>query len=275
MIELPESQTLAKQLQESVKNKQITEVIANHSPHKFAWYHGDPNNYHSLLAGKTIYEAAGYGSMVEIQAGDAFILLGEGIALRYYENANSYPKKHQLLIRFEDDSAVSGSVQMYGGLWAFKADDFDNIYYKLAKEKPSPLSEDFDENYFDNLLKAEGISKLSTKAFLATEQRIPGLGNGILQDILWNAKLHPKHKMNTLDSSDIERLYTSVKDILSSAVAMGGRDTEKNLYGENGSYKTVMSKNNAGSSCPECGGLITKESYMGGSIYFCPDCQRL
>lgn|GEM_PF-2077218 len=33
------------------------------------------------------------------------------------------------------------------------------------------------------------------KAFLATEQRIPGLGNGVLQDILWTARIHPKlHK---------------------------------------------------------------------------------
>jgi len=57
--------------------------------------------------------------------------------------------------------------------------------------------------------------------------------------------------------------------------ALGGRDTEKNLFGNTGSYKTKMSKNTAGKSCFACGTTIVKEAYMGGSIYYCPKCQKL
>ena len=40
--------------------------------------------------------------------------------------------------------------------------------------------------------------KLTAKAFLATEQRIPGLGNGVLQDILWDAGIDPRFDMRSL-----------------------------------------------------------------------------
>ena len=103
---------------------------------------------------------------------------------------------------------------MYGGLWCFKEGDFENQYYFLAKEKLSPLSNEFDRTYFDSIISAPGNEKISTKALLATEQRIPGLGNGVLQDILYNARIHPKRKVNTFTDTDIENLYNSIKSTL-------------------------------------------------------------
>lgn len=64
---------------------------------------------------------------------------------------------------------------------------------------------------------------ISLKAFLATEQRIPGLGNGLLQDILFHAKMHPKRKINTLSTEDKERLFKSVKEKISEMTEKGGR----------------------------------------------------
>jgi len=72
---------------------------------------------------------------------------------------------------------------MYGGIIAFRK-NFDNPYYLGALSKPSPLDDAFDEACFGRLL-SDAKSNLSAKAFLATEQRIPGLGNGVLQDILF------------------------------------------------------------------------------------------
>ncbi len=161
---------------------------------------------------------------------------------------------------------------MYGGMWCFKRGTFDNPYHQGAREKPSPLADDFDTNYFTGLL-LPGLEKYSLKAFLATEQRIPGLGNGVLQDILFNARLHPKRKVNTLDSFEKENLFKAIKETLVEMVRQGGRDTERDLFGNLGGYTTLMSKNTVGKACPECSTLIQKQAYMGGSIYFCPDCQ--
>jgi formamidopyrimidine-DNA glycosylase len=275
MIELPEAVVLARQLNDTVAGKKILKAIAAHTPHKFAWFLGDPQNYHSILAGNTIQNAANHGGMVEIKAGTATLVFGDGVGLRFHRPAEKRPERHQLLIEFEDSSALSATVQMYGGLWCFGEGGFDNPYYKVAREKPSPFSGQFDENYFNQLISAPDTVKLSAKACLATGQRIPGLGNGVLQDILWNAGIHPKRKVNTWSTVDRERMFRTVKTVLANMESFGGRNTEKDLYGKDGGYQTVMNKNHAGLSCPRCGEIIKKENYLGGSIYYCGGCQRL
>lgn len=273
MIELPEASVLAHQVNTTLKGKEIVKVIAAHTPHKFAWYHGDPQGYHDLLAGQIIDSAKGYGGMVEITAGAVTILFSEGVGLRVYNQEESRPQKHQLLIEFADSSAMSATIQMYGGLWCFREGEFDNPYYNAAKEKPSPLVAEFSEAYFEQLLSSPSVQKLSAKAFLATEQRIPGLGNGVLQDILWGAQINPKRKINSLSDGNKDDLFNSIKTFLADMVARGGRDTEKDLFGNQGGYKTIMSKNTAGLPCPACGRMIKKENYLGGSIYYCEKCQ--
>jgi len=272
MIEMPEATVLAQQIAATLGGKKISNVTAARSPHKFAWYFGDPQEYRTLLAGKTIDGAAAYGGHLEISAGDTRIAFSDGVNLRYARSGEKPAAKHQLLLEFDDDSSLVGSVQMYGGLMAFRAGQNDNQYYLVAKEKPSPLSKRFDAAYFDSLF-GESMNKLPLKAFLATEQRIPGLGNGVLQDILFNARLHPKKKVGTMSAADKGTLFESVRNTLAQMVVAGGRDTESDLFGRPGGYATRMSRNTAGQTCAVCGTPILKESYMGGSVYYCPACQ--
>ena len=273
MIELPEAAVLAKQVNETVIGKRIKDVVAAKSPHKFAWYYGDPKTYRGMLAGKVMSTASAYGGLLETAADNVVLLFGDGVSLRFFEKGEKLPDKHQLWIEFEDSSSLVSAVQMYGGLWVFPAGGFDNKYYLIAKEKFSPLAEAFNGNYFNGLFD-EKTEKLSLKAFLATEQRIPGLGNGVLQDILFNAKMHPKKRAGALSEEDKEELFDSLKATLSRMVAYGGRDTESDLYGRQGGYKTILSRNTVGKPCPVCGTIIKKEAYMGGSIYFCSTCQK-
>lgn len=274
MLELPEAYVLTDQINEHLKGKRIMNVVAAQSPHKFAWYHGDPVKYHDLLSGKTIDKAVSYGGLVNFFAEDCVILFGDGASPMFHDTGEARPKKHQLLIEFEDFSALSATVQMYGGLWCFRDGEFDNPYYKVAKEKPSPLTEKFSREYFEGILEAPGAEKLSAKALLATEQRIPGLGNGVLQDILFNCGIHPKRKVMTFTDSDKDSLYWAIKNTLAEMASKGGRDTEKDLFGCSGGYKTKLSKNTVGKPCEKCGSVIVKEAYMGGSIYYCPQCQK-
>jgi len=51
VLEIPESTTIARQLNETVRGKTIRKIIANASPHKFAFYHDDPADYNTLLTG--------------------------------------------------------------------------------------------------------------------------------------------------------------------------------------------------------------------------------
>ena len=274
MIELPEAVSLSKQIVKVFKGRKITQVIAALSPHKFAWFLGDPKGYDALLHGKTIDGAVAWGGLLELHAGDVFLLFGDGVNLRFHDKGEKRPAKHQLLLEFDDFTALSASVQMYGGLWCFKQGNYHNPYYEVARSKPSPLSTEFDWPYFNRLISPPEVQNLSVKAFLATEQRIPGLGNGVLQDILFNAKIHPKLKVSMLDDADRKRLFQSVKSTLKEMAEQGGRDTTSDLLGKPGGYKTKLSQAAMGKPCSVCGGVIVKQPYMGGSIYFCMGCQK-
>jgi formamidopyrimidine-DNA glycosylase len=116
---------------------------------------------------------------------------------------------------------------------------------------------------------------LSVKAFLATEQRVPGLGNGVLQDILFEARVHPKRKLSAMSVEETETLRRAVTTTLTEMTRMGGRDTERDLHGQPGGYRTRLSRNTVGQSCPRCGGTIEKAPYLGGAVYFCAGCQVL
>ena len=135
------------------------------------------------------------------------------------------------------------------------------------------MEDRFDFPFFESMI--AGIGKdISVKALLATEQRIPGLGNGVLQDILYNARIHPKRKISTLSAEDKERLFHAVKGTLADMIEKGVRDTEKDFYGIPGKYITRLSKNTYTKPCPQCGSRIIKEAYLGGSVYYCPCCQQ-
>jgi formamidopyrimidine-DNA glycosylase len=273
MIELPEAVVLAQQITNTLGGKRIVRAVANASPHKFAWYTGDPATYPQRLDGKTVRDAVAYGNHVEIGADEMLLVIST--PAKYHAAGTSPPKKHQLLLEFDDGSAMSCTVQMWGALLCFPNDEDTALAdYLIAKKKPSPLSDAFDRAYFDSLLTADG-GNLSAKAFLATEQRIPGLGNGVLQDILWKAKIHPRRKMDDLSAEDTGVLYDAVTSVLREMTARGGRDTERDLFGQPGGYRTVLSKNTVGTPCPACSAVIEKGAYLGGSIYYCPGCQEL
>jgi formamidopyrimidine-DNA glycosylase len=116
---------------------------------------------------------------------------------------------------------------------------------------------------------------MSVKAFLATEQRIPGFGNGVLHDVLFNARVHPKRKLETLTDKDMDTLFNSVKSTLNEMRDGGGRDTEKDLFGKPGGYRTVLSNKTLAYPCMVCGEGLKREAYLGGNIYFCTGCQPL
>jgi formamidopyrimidine-DNA glycosylase len=275
MIEIPEAFHISHQISQHMAGKRIVASQAAASSHKFAWYEGDPCSYSELLEGKSLQSAQPVGGMIEIQLDDALIVLSEGAYPRLYNKDAQLPAKHQLFLQFNDGISLVVTVRMYGGILAFPQGSGKNEYYLLAGSKPSPLTEAFDDCHFEDLIVDENVQSMSAKAFLATEQRIPGLGNGVLQDILYFAGIHPKRKIADLDQEQRGNVFTSIKHTLQQMAQNGGRDTELDLLGQQGAYQTQCSKHTVTKPCPQCGDLIQKASYMGGSVYFCSTCQPL
>lgn len=274
MIEIPESRTLAQQIRETFAGKTVMNVYANSSPHKFTWFSGDPETYHERLCGKQVTGARAVGGMVQMELEDIRLVFADGVNPRYIDAGEKIPHKHQLHVEFEDFSSLTCSVQMYGGIWLLEKGEQGGEYYCLAKQKINPLEDMFDWDYFFGLF-TETKPNQSVKAFLATHQRIPGLGNGVLQDILFYAAVHPKRKLETLSDGELRRIFDSVKKTLSAMTARGGRNTEKDLFGCMGGYRTVLSAKTKEEPCPVCGSVIVREAFLGGNVYYCPECQKI
>lgn len=273
MIELPEATTMAEQIRRSLAGAIVTEVEVNRTPHKMAFFTGDPHAYADHLKGRPLTGAVARGGLIEITVGDHQLVLSDGAYPRLVDPDEAVPDKHQLALVLEDGASLVVSVQMYGGMSLHPIGENDNPYYLTAVRAPSPLGPAFDDAHVSRLLAAPGVDRLSAKAFLATEQRIPGLGNGVLQDILWFAHVHPKRKMGTLDGRERAELFHSVRQTLREMTHLGGRSTERDARGNAGGYSVVMGRTTRSLPCARCGSRIVKEAYLGGAVYYCPDCQ--
>lgn len=273
MIELPEAAALAAQAATTLVGRTVLEAEVNHSPHKLTWFAGDATSYRDRLVSRTVTGASGVAGHVQLDLGDWRLLLNDGAYPRWYAPGEPLPAKHQLRLDLDDGSALVVSVAMHGGIQVFAGGTNQNPYYLAARTKPSPLTSTFDEDWFGSLLAADGADRLSAKAFLATEQRIPGLGNGVLQDILWTARVHPRRKVGAMSDAERAALYDAVVGTVRAMTDGGGRDTERTLFGRPGGYPTVMSRSTLELPCPRCGGRRVKEAYLGGAVYFCPGCQ--
>ena len=277
MIEIPEAYVLSEQIEQTLVGKTIVRATANAHPHSFAMYTGDPAAYGAMLAGKRVTGSnpgTGYtcGGNTEIVCEDMLLVISTPI--KYHAPDAKPPAKHQLLLEFDDGARMSCTVRMWGSMLCGPVTESNELWSFEYNPLPDPLTQGFNEAYFDGLFGSVKPS-MSAKAFLATEQRIPGLGNGVLQDILFNAGIHPKRKLETMGDADREKLFNSVKSTLAQMRAEGGRDTEKDLHNRAGGYKTILSKNTLQQPCPVCAGELTRQAYLGGNIYFCAVCQPL
>ena len=148
MIEIPESQTVARQIRETLAGRTITDVFNATHPHKFTWYTGDPLEYPKLLTGRKIVGAEGCGAFIDVLLDDDIHLaLSDGVILRLYGTGDPIPAKYQLLLTLDDGRFLLLTVAMYGGINAFRG-ELDNPYYRGARTKCSPLEERFDACYF-------------------------------------------------------------------------------------------------------------------------------
>lgn len=282
-MNLAEKHIVCRQLQDVAVGKTIIKAIVNQNPHTFVWFAldacqmyctGEANNnvalsYKPLLDGMKIKNAIVVGGRLYLIIGNR--ALGVEFTPRYHAKGIKPPKRHQLLLIFEDESCLSFTGSLGGSLF------FLNIGPGWATEGnfPSVLSDDFSLDFFLKLIRDTELRSLSAKAFLATKNRIPGLDNTILHEILWEAEVNPKSKMVSLSEEDYVKIFHAIKKVFPAVINNGGLDTQKDIYNCFGKYITKASKNTLGKPCVRCGGAIVKESYLGGVVYYCPQCQPI
>lgn len=275
MIELPEAIRIAGQIRTEVAGKRIRTAVRGNSPHKFAFYSGEPEYYASILAGRTVGEASGKGLsiLVPVNPGYALVLGVGGERILLHQDSSTLPKKHQLLLEFTDGTYLSVSVQGWGALWLMENADVDHNPY-VGLKRVSPISDAFSCECFLALFDGLEVGDpISLKRFIISERGVHGIGNGYLQDILFRAGIHPQRRAADLSNAERRSLYEAIRKTMLEAVELGGRDSERDLHNKPGGYSRILDSRSAGRPCPNCGTSIEKISFQGGSCYFCPRCQ--
>jgi formamidopyrimidine-DNA glycosylase len=105
------------------------------------------------------------------------------------------------------------------------------------------------------------------KPLLMDQSVVAGLGNLLVDEILWRARLHPTFQANELSDNDIARLHRQLRRVLRDSIEVGrvpGRPTW--LSG---------ARDEPDAPCPRCGTRLNRRRIGGRTTVWCPDCQQV
>lgn len=183
------------------------------------------------------------------------------------------PNKYtHITIRFKD-----GSVLYFNDLRQF---GWMKVLDKIEKEKElqktgiEPLSPNFTIDKFKQLLAKKPNAKI--KLFLMDQSIISGIGNIYASEICYYAHVLPDRTNKTLTNQEIQRIHESIIKVLKLAIKYNGTSANDyvNLDGRQGTFdKMLRVYNRKGKRC-ECGGAINKVKMGQRGTYYCDNCQK-
>ncbi|HET6487519.1 MAG TPA: DNA-formamidopyrimidine glycosylase family protein [Spirochaetia bacterium] len=281
MLELPECVTIARQLDQALRDRTIAKVCGGNSPHKFAFIKPSVQELENALPGRRV-------SAVTASAKSMIMTLDPKGALSFHEMdarvlltapGGTLPSRYQFLLAFDDGTVLTVTIS----LWGFIGLD-DRSEAGMAEGSSSgpagvptergidPLSREFTVARLRKLLADYEKKSASLKAFLVNRPCIKGFGNGYMQEILFAAGLRPTRAVGDLSTEEQARLHQAIRSTLTSAVKLGGSEDERDVYGTPGRYQKMVGARVH--RCKVCGADIEKKSFLGGATYWCPRCQR-
>jgi len=105
---------------------------------------------------------------------------------------------------------------------------------------------------------------IAVKARLLDQSKIAGVGNLLADEILWQAKVSPLARVDSLSSAQVKRLYRALRSVLESAIAKGGAHTGD-----------VIAARYPGGTCPRDGAPMVHGIVGGRSTWWCSREQAL
>jgi formamidopyrimidine-DNA glycosylase len=274
MPELPEVETIKEDLRELVVGSRIEgahvldpALVEQPSPAEFARRLGDVRITGARRRAKHL--------IVELDSGDSLVFqLKIGGQLLLVPPVGEPRTSLMLILHLAADRRLFLRDQT--GFTRARLLDPGELEARLSSLGPEPLDEGFGVEY---LREALGSRRAQIKPSILDQKVVAGIGNIYADEILFDARLHPRRKANTLSGEEWEALYGAIKKNLSAGIEHRG--TTVRLYkdvlnrpGEHQNYLRVFEKH--GQACPEgCGGEVVRESVGGRPTHYCPRCQKL
>ncbi|MEJ2211659.1 MAG: bifunctional DNA-formamidopyrimidine glycosylase/DNA-(apurinic or apyrimidinic site) lyase [Anaerolineae bacterium] len=271
MPELPEVETVARELGESLPGRTITGVTVRW-PRTVAC--PPPDQFREAIAGRRVTSVGRRGKYVVLGLDRGFLLIHLKMSGRLYVvPAGQSPDRHEHTVFDLDDGQQLRfrDVRKFGRVYL--VDDVEQVTGDLG---PEPLADDFTLARFRRLLERRS-GRL--KSLLLNQSFVAGLGNIYADETLFRAGLHPLRRAGSLSPSEQERLYNAIRSVLRQAVANRGTTLSDGGYvdarGEAGQHQEqIMVYGRGGEPCLHCGTSIERLVIGGRSSHFCPCCQK-
>jgi formamidopyrimidine-DNA glycosylase len=213
--------------------------------------------------------------IVELGSGDALVLqLKIGGQLLLVPPVEEPRTALMLVLHLDGDRRLFLRDQT--GFTRARLLDKGELEARLSALGPEPLEEGFAVEYLRETL---GGRRAQIKPLILDQKVVAGVGNIYADEILFDARLHPRRKANTLSEAEWRALYEAIRENLAAGVEHRG--TTVRLYrdllnrpGEHQNYLRVFEKH--GEPCPDgCEGEVVQEKVGGRPTHYCPACQRL
>jgi formamidopyrimidine-DNA glycosylase len=294
MPELPEVETIRNDLREKILNKKIKKVdlrlkkIVKSSVRNFVldlernkftnikrrgklliFDLSRKNKYliiHLRMTGQLVYQK---GKKI-IAGGHSNGSRDEALPRLYYD----LPNKHtHIIFHFSDKSQLFfNDLRRFGVARIVNEKELEEITNSFGVE---PLSKNFSFKIFRDLIKNK---KENIKAFLLNQKYIAGIGNIYADEILFEAKILPSRKANSLKIEEIKKLYQAIRKILKKAIKYRGTTfySYTDARGQKGNFtKFLKVYKREKKKCLRCKkGIIQKTKIAGRGTRYCDKCQR-
>ena len=246
------------------RGKKILSVTVNNTSSP-VWRGAPATRVKEVLSGKCFTGSEAHGKQMLFRFGREVwigIHLGMTGELRIERAAYQIRKHDHLVLRQAGQCLVFSDQRRFGRL-RFSQGTAAPIWW--SKLSPPILSRGFTAALVADFCHRRKGSPL--KSLLLMQQRFPGIGNWMADEILWRARLYPKLRAGQLPAAGITKLYRSIRSVTASAVDLLSKDWE---LPDNWLFRHRWNK---GGKCPRCRTLLIREKIGGRTSCWCPVCQ--
>lgn len=140
---------------------------------------------------------------------------------------------------------------------------------------PEPLTDDFTLAVFEQILKRHRVKRV--KPTLLDQTVIAGIGNIYADESLFYARVRPTRRIKTLSPRERKDLWRGIRHIMNLSIKHKGTsaDAYRTATGQKGemlAFLRVYGRD--GQPCKRCDGVIKKITLAGRGTHYCPSCQR-
>ncbi len=274
MPELPETETIARDLDREITGARITEV---HVTKGDVLREVSARELRKRLMGASITRGWRRAKLVvlDLSTGDHLVVQPRftGALLIDAGDLPEHEREYSTLELALDDgrSLHYRDIRRLGTVALMRDDRFERYSSALGIE---PLDPTFTAEHLSVLLRG---SRQAVKKVLMDQRAVAGIGNIYANEALWRARVDPSRVAHRVSPDEAERLRSAIVDVLTESIAARGtsfRDYRDASGARGGFVERLAVYGRAGELCPRCGArLVGTHAIDGRMTVLCARCQ--